>query len=102
MTELALRFGEVLCWTGVMQWKCITPLERADKRGRKEGCFINIASEVSSVEDTLPYIQVVKRGRQNSEVSPVCLKIRGIKWKKSHPHTKQRIDCKRASNLGAT
>lgn len=43
MTELALRFGEVLCWTGVMQWKCITPLERADERGRKEGCFINIA-----------------------------------------------------------
>lgn len=49
MTELALRFGEVLCWTGIMQWKCITPLERVVKR-REEGCFINIGSEVSSVD----------------------------------------------------
>lgn len=54
MTELAMRFGEVLCWTGVMQYKCITPLERAVKRGRGEGCFINMGSEVSSVEDKLP------------------------------------------------
>lgn len=53
MTELALRFIEVLCWTGVMQWKCIIPLERAVKRGREEGCFINIGSEVSSVEGKL-------------------------------------------------
>lgn len=53
MTEMALRFGEVLFWTGVMQWRCITPLEKAVKRGREEGCFINIGSEVSSVEGKL-------------------------------------------------
>lgn len=54
ITELAMRFGEVLCWTGVMQCKCITPLERAVKRRREAGCFINIGSEVSNVEDKLP------------------------------------------------
>lgn len=62
MTELALRFGEILCWTGVMQWKCITPLERAVKRGREEGCSISIGSEVSSVDGKLSSIQVVIRG----------------------------------------
>lgn len=83
MTELALRFGEVLCWSGVMQWKCIMPLERAVKRGREEGWFINMGYEVSRVEGKLSYIQVVVRGRQNLEVSTVCLKIREIKWRKS-------------------
>lgn len=54
MTELSMRFGEVLCWTGVMQCKCITPLERAVKRGGEAECFINLGSEVSNVEDKPP------------------------------------------------
>lgn len=36
-----------------MPWRCITPLERAVKRGREETWFINIGSEVSRVEGKL-------------------------------------------------
>lgn len=74
-------------WGSVLEWSNAVEVHNAFRkgcqRGREEEWFINIGYEVSRVEGKLSYIQVVVRGRQNLEVSTVCLKIREIEWRKS-------------------